>query len=82
MSKDEFSKDFAEMTTATIKLKTAGYGVMEELRQTRRFASKTSGPWHCHLAKDDRPPCAGHFDDPNNGPSYTYMPNQKMIRIL
>jgi hypothetical protein len=47
ISKEEFSKDFAELENATKNLKSAGSGVMEEFRKTRRFASKTQGgPWH------------------------------------
>lgn len=82
IGKEEFAKDFAEISSATTNLKSAGSGVMDEFRKTRRFASKTSGPWHFHINKDERAPCAGHFDDTHSGPTYTYMPNQRMIRIL
>jgi hypothetical protein len=82
ITKEELTKDFAELESNLKNLRSAGSKVMNEIRSTRRFASKTSGPWHMHLHSDNRPPCAGHFHDASHGQSYTYMPNQKMLKIL
>ncbi len=46
LGKEELTKDFAELENTSKNLKTAGSKLMEDFRKTRRFASKTQGPWH------------------------------------
>ena len=82
INKEDFSRDFAELESTSKNLKSAGSKLMEEFRKTRRFGNKTQGPWHSQLKHDDRPPCYGHFHDTHHGHSYSYIPNQKMQKIL
>ncbi len=75
ITKDEFAKDFLELKTESEKVKLLGQGVMKEFRNTRRFGAQTQGP-------SSKPWVNTSNLNPGHGQSYSFIPNDKILKIL